>query len=148
MVALMRIVELAEGNILIDGTDIRRMGLAKARSGIAVIPQDPVLFSGTIRTNLDPFGRYADDVLLETLENVGLYRSNPIGASSQSLSSLSNARVDSLDDPVTEGGMNFSVGQRQLIVIARALLHGSKIVIMDECTASVGKCILSLFCAF
>jgi ATP-binding cassette, subfamily C (CFTR/MRP), member 1 len=119
MVSLMRIVELDEGKICIDGIDTHTLGLSKLRGSIAVIPQDPLLFSGTVRTNLDPFDDYTDKVLFEVLERVGLYK--PLGGknmSSDSLVGMSNNRVDSLDNIVSEGGSNFSVGQRQLLVIA------------------------------
>ena len=145
MVTLLRICELDSGSIKIDGVDIRSVGLKKLRSKIAVIPQDPVLFSGTVRTNLDPFDEFSDDRLFEVLQHVGLYSPMTKNLSSISLASShmsgnsSNAAVagrtqpiKSLSESVAEGGTNYSVGQRQLMVIARAMLTGASVVIMDE----------------
>jgi ABC-type multidrug transport system fused ATPase/permease subunit len=126
MTALMRLVELDEGKILLDGVDTKTLGLSRLRSSIAVIPQDPVLFSGTVKTNLDPFNTHTDYRLMDVLKRVGLWTRSE-GASA----------VNSLGDSVLQDGSNFSVGQRQLLVIARALLDGAAVVICDEATAAI-----------
>lgn len=155
MVALLRLVELDSGSIKIDGVDISEVGLRTLRTKIAVIPQDPSLFSGSVRSNLDPFDEYDDDRLYEVLEKVGLYSSMTKNYSSSNLKNSSNSLtsifsgessshvggraqpIKSLSEAVMEGGTNYSVGQRQLMVIARAMLSGAQVVIMDEATASV-----------
>ncbi|KAE9461431.1 hypothetical protein C3L33_06661, partial [Rhododendron williamsianum] len=122
--ALFRIVELERGRILIDGYDIAKFGLTDLRKVLGIIPQSPVLFSGTVRFNLDPFGEHNDADLWEALERAYLkdaIRRNSLG----------------LNAEVSEAGENFSVGQRQLLSLARALLRRSKILVLDEATAAV-----------
>lgn len=121
----MRLVELDEGRIEIDGEDISKIGLKLLRTKIAVIPQDPVLFSGNVRANLDPFCQHSDVKLIEVLERVGLWSTEYFSC------------IRSLDDIVIQDGENFSVGQRQLLVIARALLDGAAVIICDEATAAI-----------
>ncbi|XP_038209218.1 multidrug resistance-associated protein 4-like [Zerene cesonia] len=109
-----------EGKITIDDIDTSVVARQNLRSKISIIPQEPVLFSATIRYNLDPFNIYSDDDLWRALEQVDMKSSVP-----------------SLDFKVTEGGSNFSVGQRQLMCLARAVLRSNKLLIMDEATANV-----------
>jgi len=122
LLSLLRIIEAHSGQIFIDGVDISKLGLDDLRRKITIIPQDPLLYKGTLRTNLDLLGQYKDQDIWTALEKVHMnHKFKQFGLSSD----------------VKEGGENFSAGEKQLLCIARAILNKNKVILVDEATSSI-----------
>ncbi|KIX00378.1 uncharacterized protein Z518_10517 [Rhinocladiella mackenziei CBS 650.93] len=151
MSALFRLTELSSGQILIDDIDIATVGLYDLRSRLAIIPQDPTLFRGTIRSNLDPFNEHSDLELWAALRKADLvgeemataektsrpHTAETVATSTSNVNAPAGPSRIHLDSLVEEEGLNFSLGQRQLMALARALVRNSQIIVCDEATSSV-----------
>ena len=121
---LFRILEAFSGKIYIDGVDISKVGLQKLRESITIIPQDSTLMDGTLRYNIDPIKAYSDKEIIHVMQKIGF-------------DYILNQNKEGLDQKISENGSNLSIGEKQLICITRAILRKSKIIVLDEATASI-----------
>jgi ABC-type multidrug transport system fused ATPase/permease subunit len=121
---LFRILEAHSGKIYIDGIDISKVGLKKLRESITIIPQDATLMDGTLRYNIDPVRAYTDKEIIKVMKKIGF-------------DYILNQNNEGLDQYISENGNNLSIGEKQLICITRAILRKTKIIILDEATASI-----------
>lgn len=121
---MFRLVEPADGEIIIDNLDICTIGLHDLRSHLGIIPQDPTLFGGSVRYNIDPLEQHTDNEIWEVLEKCQLREAV-------------QAKEGGLNSTAVQDGLNWSMGQRQLFCLGRALLKRSKILVLDEATASI-----------
>ncbi|KAK6465385.1 hypothetical protein DFJ63DRAFT_310481 [Scheffersomyces coipomensis] len=131
--AFFRFLDPETGTITIDGVDITSIGLKTLRQAITIIPQDPTLFSGTIRSNLDPFDEYTDEEIFEALKRVNLLKTTTV----EEVAGENQNKFGNLLNPISEGGGNLSQGERQLVCLGRSLLKNPKVILLDEATSSI-----------
>lgn len=132
--AFFRFLDPETGSILIDGVDITKIGLKNLRQAITIIPQDPTLFAGSIRSNLDPFDQYTDGQIFEALRRVNLIGPSEVAGSPEG---ENQNKFLKLDASIAEGGGNLSQGERQLVCLSRSLLKNPKVILLDEATSSI-----------